>query len=228
MLDLVGYPNNVNRAVKEFWKTRSKSGVLAGKTLDGFRKIITAIISANGLPKAEIKFEKKLLTLPGFFRPTKQWDMTILNHGRLVAALEFKSQVGSFGNNFNNRSEEAIGSAVDFWTAYREGAFGKDAQKPFLGWFMLLEESPNSTTKVTDVCVNFSIFPEFVGASYSERYNLLCRKLIQEQLYTSAAVILSPNSAIKTGQFSEMSTLTGIRAFITNFAGHIAAEATRG
>ena len=154
--------------------------------------------------------------------------MTILNHGRLVAALEFKSQVGSFGNNFNNRSEEAIGSAVDFWTAYREGAFGKDAQKPFLGWFMLLEESPNSTTKVTDVCVNFSIFPEFVGASYSERYNLLCRKLIQEQLYTSAAVILSPNSAIKTGQFSEMSTLTGIRAFITNFAGHIAAEATRG
>jgi hypothetical protein len=35
--------------------------------------------------------------------------------GSLVATVEVKSQVGSFGNNFNNRVEEAIGSATDFW-----------------------------------------------------------------------------------------------------------------
>ena len=59
---------------------------------------------------------RKVLTLPGFFRPTKLWDLLIINQGGLVAALELKSQVGpSFGNNFNNRTEEALGTAVDLW-----------------------------------------------------------------------------------------------------------------
>jgi len=40
--------------------------------------------------------------------------MLVINEGRLIAALEFKSHVGpSFGNNFNNRAEEAIGTAHD-------------------------------------------------------------------------------------------------------------------
>ena len=61
-------------------------------------------------------------------------------HGQLGAAIEFKSQVGpSFGNNFNNRSEEAIGSATDVWAAYREGAF-RPSPRPFLGYLMLLED----------------------------------------------------------------------------------------
>lgn len=46
----------------------------------------------------------------------------------MIAAVELKSQVGpSFGNNCNNRTEEAIGTAHDFWTAYREGAFWNTA-----------------------------------------------------------------------------------------------------
>jgi hypothetical protein len=45
--------------------------------------------------------------------------------------MEFKSQIGpSFGNNFNNRTEEALGSATDIWAAYREGAF-KPSSRPF-------------------------------------------------------------------------------------------------
>jgi hypothetical protein len=47
----------------------------------------------------------------------------VVADGRLLAGVEFKSQVGSFGNNYNNRTEEAIGSATDIWAAYREGAF---------------------------------------------------------------------------------------------------------
>ena len=43
--------------------------------------------------------------------------------GQLVTAIEFKSQVGpSFGNNFNNRVEEAIGNAADIWIALSRGA----------------------------------------------------------------------------------------------------------
>jgi len=36
-------------------------------------------------------------------------------------AIELKSRVGSFGNNVNNRTEEAIGNAADIWRAYEEG-----------------------------------------------------------------------------------------------------------
>ena len=74
--------------------------------------------------------------------------MLVVHHGHLIAALELKSQVGpSFGNNFNNRTEEAIGTAHDLWTAYREGAFG-DQAKPFVGWLMMVEDEPKSRSAV--------------------------------------------------------------------------------
>jgi hypothetical protein len=94
--------------------------------MDGFIALVIDIVRANGLAQAHIYQKRAVLTLPGYFRPTKLWDLLVINEGRLIAALEFKSQVGpSFGNNFNNRTEEAIGTAHDLWTAYRENAFGK-------------------------------------------------------------------------------------------------------
>lgn len=65
------------------------------------------------------------------------------------------------------------------------------------------------------------------GASYLKRYDLLCQKLVQEQLYTTAAVITSERSAAKTGEFAELSPMTGLKTFITTLAGHVAAEAAR-
>lgn len=151
----------------------------------------------------------------------------VINHDRLVAALELKSQVGpSFGNNFNNRTEEAIGTAVDLWTAFREGAFG-ETPRPFVGWLMLVEDAPESRAPVKESSAHFETFAEFKGASYLERYNILCRKLAQERLYTTATIMASPRSAATTGEFVELSELTGLKTFITSFAGHIAAEAAR-
>jgi hypothetical protein len=150
-----------------------------------------------------------------------------MNNGTLVAAIELKSQVGpSFGKNFNNRTEEAIGSALDLWTAYREGAFGKHP-RPFVGWFMLLEDCRGSQSLVQDTSCHFPMFPEFNGTSYAERYNILCQKLVQEQLYTSASVILSPRAAYRSGEYSELSEMTGLKTFVTTLAGHIAAEEAR-
>ena len=63
--------------------------------------------------------------------------------------------------------------------------------------------------------------------TYADRYNILCRKLMQEQLYTAASVIVSPRSAIDTGEYSEMSNMTGLRTFLSELAGHVAAEAAR-
>lgn len=171
--------------------------------------------------------KRKYACNAGYFRPTKLWDMLVINDGRLVAALEFKSQVGpSFGNNFNNRTEEAIGTAVDLWTAYREGAFGQ-APRPFVGWLVLVEDCERSRSPVRDNSPHFPVFDEYNGASYAERYNLLRQKLVREQLYTAATVLLSPRTSVDDGSYSDLSEMTGLKTFVTSLAGHTAAEAAR-
>jgi hypothetical protein len=120
-LDLADYETKAREAIKAFWGNRAaavakqkelgredqgeRAGVTAGKNMDGFIALIQDVIRANGLTDAHMMIGRRMLSLPGFFRPTKLWDLLIINHGRLVAALELKSQVGpSFGNNFNNRT----------------------------------------------------------------------------------------------------------------------------
>jgi len=242
-LDLVDYERKAREAVQAFWGNREaartkqiesgkadqgeRAGVTAGKNMDGFVALVLDIVRANGLAHADIYRQRADLTLPGYFRPTKLWDLLVIHKGELIAAIELKSQVGpSFGNNFNNRTEEAIGTAHDFWTAYREEAFGKQP-RPFVGWLMLVEDAPGSRAPVTDRSPHFPIFKEFIGASYLKRYDLLCQRLVQEQLYTTASVLASPRSAAQTGEISAMSSMTDLKTFVTALAGHVAAEAAR-
>ncbi|MCU9949523.1 PaeR7I family type II restriction endonuclease [Pseudomonas sp. PDM13] len=242
-LDLVDYEQKAHEAVKAFWGNREaakqkqiesgradqgeRAGVTAGKNMDGFLALVLDIIKANGLSHAEIHQKRAMLTLPGYFRPTKLWDLLVLYKGQLIAAIELKSQVGpSFGNNFNNRTEEAIGTAHDLWTAYREEAFGKQP-RPFVGWLMMVEDAPSSRSPIRDASPHFPVFKEFKGASYLQRYDLLCQRLVQEQLYTTAAVITAERNAVETGEFSELSSMTSLKTFVTSLAGHIAAEAAR-
>lgn len=242
-LDLVNYELKAREAVQAFWGNREaarqkqieagkadlgeRAGVTAGKNMDGFVALVIDLVRANGLGVAQIQQQRALLTLPGYFRPTKLWDFLVIHRGELIAAIELKSQVGpSFGNNFNNRTEEAIGTAFDLWTAYREGAFGKQP-RPFVGWLMLVEDAPHSRALVKDKSPHFPIFEEFKGASYLKRYDLLCQRLVQEQLYTTASVIATPRRAIETGEFTALSPMTDLKTFVTSLAGHIAAEAAR-
>ena len=129
------------------------------------------------------------------FPPTKLWDLLII----LVAALELKSQVGpSFGNKFNNRTEEAIGTAVDLWTAFREGAFG-EALRPFIGWLMLVEDATNravpcATPPRTSRSCRTSRAPP------TSTHTISCAgSSAQERLYTTATVLASPRTAAETG-----------------------------
>jgi type II restriction enzyme len=115
---------------------------------------------------------------------------------------------------------------VDFWTAYREGAFG-DVPRPFVGFLFHVEDCPGSRQPVRDASPNFPVMPDFRGVGYAGRYNLLCKKLVHEQLYTSAALILSERSAIEDGTYSQLDEMTGLRSFIATMAGHIAAESSR-
>lgn len=242
-LDLCDFENKAHEAIKAFWQARTdatqkqresgksdqgeRAGVTGGKNMDGFSRLVIDLVKANGLPDAQVHQKRAVLTLPGYFRPTKLWDLLILNEGRLVAALEFKSHVGpSFSNNFNNRAEEAIGTSHDLWTAYREGAFGKQ-ERPFVGWLMVVEDAPKSRAKVKDRSPHFPVLAEFAGASYQKRYDILCQRLAREQLYSSAAVIATPRSAVTDGAYSELSAMTGLRSFVAALAGHIATEAAR-
>lgn len=74
---------------------------------------------------------------------------------------------------------------------------------------------------------HFPVLHEFRDVSYADRYNILCRKLVQEQLYSAASVLMSPRSAISDGAYSELSQMTGLRTFVTGLAGHVAAEVAR-
>lgn len=207
----------VGRAVRHFWRTRSgqaqkqqdsgrsdqgaRSAVTGGRQMDGFVQLVRQIITDSGLPEDCI-FTLKRLELPGYFRPEKKWDLVVVDEQTLVASVEFKSQIGpSFGNNFNNRSEEAIGTAQDIWTAYREGAF-RTSERPWLGYMMLLEDCEKSTSPVAVSTPHFPVFTEFVNASYSARYQILMTRLLRERLYDSACFLLSPRNGGAKGAFS--------------------------
>ncbi len=205
--------NRIRYAVDFFWSTRSgqkkkqsdldihdqgnRGAVTGGKQLDGFVELIYEILVMNEVPKTSI-FTNSDLELPGFYRPNKKWDLLVVDKDELVIAIEFKSQVGpSFGNNFNNRTEEAMGSALDIWTAYREGIFG--AQKaPWLGYFMVLEDCTKSNAPVNVRSPHFKVLDEFVNASYKDRYQIFCNKLLLERQYSAACFMTTGMNDGKT------------------------------
>jgi len=193
--------------------------------MDGFVDLFTDLIADAGIPRESI-FRKRAVELPGFFRPTKEWDLLVVRESKLIAAIEAKSQVGpSFGNNFNNRTEEAMGSALDLWTAFRERAFLASAQ-PFVGYFFMLEDCEASKRPVGVQEPHFKVFPEFRGASYMRRYELFCRKLVLERHYTSSAFITS--SSAETGLKGKYITPAedlSLERFAKTLSAHVAAQA---
>jgi hypothetical protein len=230
----------LRRAIKHFWMTReiqaqkqgaktgardagARTAVTGGRQMDGFVSLVRQYLCKNGLPKAHVYCEKQI-ELPGWYRPEKKWDLLVVADGRLLAGIEFKSQVGSFGNNYNNRTEEAIGSAADIWAAYREGAF-KPSARPWLGYMMLLEEAPGSMHPVKAQEPHFKVFPEFKSASYAKRYEILLTKLVRERLYDSACFLLSDSKRGAKGYYQEPAAELSFENFFASLLGRAIAEA---
>lgn len=234
------YNAQVAKAVRYFWKVRSqqhkqqgavtgkkdagnRSAVTGGKHLDGFIGLLKGILSEAGLPKTTIN--TRTTTLPGYFRPTKNWDLVVVVDGMLLASIEFKAHIGpSFGNNFNNRVEEALGNSTDLLAAYRKGKF-KTTQRPWLGWLMLLEDSPKSSSPVRVEEPHFEVFPEFKETSYAKRYELFCERLMRERLYDGTCLILSDKPGGLKGRFSEPNPEFSFAMFATSLSAHAAAYA---
>ncbi len=227
-------------AVRFFWETRAeqadsqierggsdqgtRSEATGGKHMDGFYTLIHSFLIDLGVPDEDICIRRSELDLPGFFRAEKQWDLVIIRRhpeGRkeLVAALELKSQIGpSFGNNINNRTEELVGSAVDLWTAYREGAF-RTSPSPWLGCLILLEECEDSKRGIRNREPHFEVFPEFKGASYIERYHQACRRLLRERIYSGVCYITA--SKDMKGHYTEPDPELSGERFLRSLISHL-------
>lgn len=209
----------VRKAVSRFWQTRdrqarsqgansgdrdrgARSAVTGGAHLDGFAELVHDLLVKAGIHETAVH-RRRRVELPGYYRAEKKWDLIVVVDGRLFATVEFKAQVGpSFGNNYNNRSEEALGNAADYWAAYREGAF-RGSPRPWLGYLMLVEDAPGSTRPVAVAEPHFPVFDEFRDASYAKRYEILLTKMVRERMYDAACLLLSPRSASRNGEFSE-------------------------
>jgi hypothetical protein len=177
----VDIDRRLQEAVQSFWTGRDaqaskqkeagkvdagiRGAVTGGQHMGALETLIVDVLIAAGLTELDIKVKSKL-ELPGYYRAEKKWDLLVISKGHLVAAIEFKSQAGeSIGNNVNNRSEEAIGTATDLWVAFRERRF-KDSRAPFLGYFFLLEDFPKVRRLVGNKEPYFPVDPIFKGASY--------------------------------------------------------------
>ncbi len=248
------FDDMVADAVETFWTTRgsrptlrpqggNRDSVVGGKNMDGFVALVGCVARHCGLPENAVHTRKSKVILPGFFRATRSWDVLVIHQRRLLGVFEFKSQVGSFGNNFNNRSEEVIGAAADLWVAHHHGAysdgmqqrggrvgeegpallnpaFQSDPRPPFLAWLMLLEDSPASRAPVRCEEPHYRIRDEFRDASYARRYQILCERLVERQLYSAAALELSPPGS---RVIEPLSPATSIRNLFSEFAGKMLA-----
>jgi len=232
------YARLIHSAVAHYWKMRTaqidkqrlkgksdqgtRGAVTGGAQMDGFIELLFNVATLVGIPSNCI-FRKRNLELPGFFRPTKEWDIVVVKDGALLAAIEAKSQAGpSFGNNFNNRTEEAMGSALDLWTAYREHVFPANPQ-PFVGYLFMLEECDASMKPVRVKEPHFTVLPEFVGASYIRRYELFCRKLVLERHYSAAAFLTSSKEKGVKGRYSSPAEDLAVELFVHVYANHLQA-----
>jgi hypothetical protein len=238
----------LQEAVQSYWDARSKNkekqvqsgkidagtrGEVTGGTQMGALEVLVAdILCAAGLNKVDIR-TRTALELPGYFRATKKWDLIVISEDQLVLAMEFKSQAGkSIGNNVNNRSEEAVGSAKDIWTAFREGRFGK-SPTPFLGYFFLLEDRDKVKIPVANREPYFFVdavfrgearktkkgVNKYQGVSYSKRYELLCRRLVLERLYSSACFLMATND--KNTRITQPAEDLNFRRFVAALQGHV-------
>lgn len=187
-------------AVRSYWSVRTSQGVTGlgegsgadvrgGRHFDELQQLVAQPFLEAGFLPNQLKTGRRA-TLPGYYRPTKDWDLVVTDGDTLVAAFELKSLGGpSFGNNFNNRAEEAIGNASDLWKAYEVGSLGR--VRPWAGYFFLIEDHPRSRTPVRNTVGAGSIAAELRGLTYCERAENLCGRLLQDQLYDAVCFATS-------------------------------------
>lgn len=223
-------------AIKQWWKskkvnakgiTQAQGGTrdanLRGDTMDGFRDVIIEHLLSVGVREDDIYFGAGLsnlaANLPLYFRATKNWDVVVCknaHHKRLlnpqlaettlIATVEFKSQEKSIGNNQNNRMEESIGNAQDFWASYENKNFLKLMPRPWLGYLFVGrygEGDEHTTVKIRQPIIPVDpafagsdpgarmLVTNFPGPSYADRYKIFLERMIAKKLYDGACFLVT-------------------------------------
>lgn len=158
-----------------------RSQVTSGGHLDALADVIAQVFIDSGINKEEIHFGKRGVELPGFFRPEKSWDIVVVREEKLIAAIELKSIWSSYGNNMNNRTEEAIGSGFDFQTACRYDLYNHST--PWLGYVFVIRDDVKIHTSTKFRQPHFPVDREYQETGYLERSIVSCRRLMTERVY---------------------------------------------
>jgi hypothetical protein len=178
-------------AIKDAVGAGTSGSVRGGKHFDDIAALIAKFFLEAGYPPFDVRVTTRhRLELPGYYRPQKQWDIVVAHQNTLVAAFELKALGGpSFGNNYNNRVEEAIGSAMDLKRATLAQLF--PGEKPWLGYFFIMEDAPGSRIPISMARGAFPVEPIWEGRSYQGRFSLFCERLLSEGVYDAVCYITS-------------------------------------
>lgn len=185
--------------------------------MDGIRDLVKTIFVDAGMPEDAIVYEP---FLPGFYRARKRWDMAVRYQGALVAAVEFKSQVGSVAKNINNRFEEALGSGTDTWAAQTKFAAYGDVP-PWLGYVFVLREDEETEQPDRPVRALFPVDPAFTGMSYNQRYQEMLKRLMGDNIYQGGWFITTKIDDEGRVSYAEPLATASARAFRAAVEGRV-------
>lgn len=225
----------ISDAVQWYWATLSgqadaqresensargrRAEVLGGGQMDGFASLVEDLLVDAGVPQASVKHDYHA-TLPGWFRHEKEWDTAVVHDNELLAAIEYKSQASSFGNNLNNRSEEVIGSNTDLLQAYEEGLFAPSPQ-PWVGYLFLMADTEESRAPTSLREPNFKADEAFQDASYVDRMEILLLRLVRQRLVTNAAFLLSDEERGLNGEYWQPNEELRFERFARSLVAHV-------
>ncbi len=85
---------------------------------------------------------------------------------------------------------------------------------------MLLEDCTEPNTPVAEREPHFPVDHAFKGQSYAQRHDLLCQRLVKEELYSSATLFASPHDAATNGRHRHLSQLAALETFVAKFMDH--------
>lgn len=221
---LPDYSPLVTEAVGSYWNVRrsqaarsrsqgvlntgTRAEVTGGRHLDDLQALVVRVFIDAGIPARLIDVKKR--PIAGYFRRDKSWDVVVMVADRVVGIIELKSMAGmSPGQNYNNRTDEALGQSIDVWKAVERGIIDTPL-RPWLGYFMLLEDNEAFNTPVQSRRPVWQPDQAFDGASYAGRYAIFFERMVRERMLDAACLLLADK---ETGAVRAPSAQLSFQAF---------------
>jgi hypothetical protein len=193
--------------------------------MTGHAVLVKDMLIERGVPPEDIAIQAKGhggTAVPTWVGPSKEWDVVVYrNRDRehldreIVALLEFKSQVGSIGNNQTNRLDEAVGCAANIRLHHRMGNLAPVDKRIWMGYCLLCcpgddEIAPTTRLKQPimpvdnvwlskasmDASENERSARSIEGLDYLARYGVALSRLENNELYDKVGFMQTCSSTI--------------------------------